>query len=385
VKVVVAPNALKGSLGAAAAAAALAAGVARVLPEAVVAQVPVADGGDGLVDVVAEVLGGERRPVTVTGPRFAPVRAELAWLPAQRTAVIEMALASGLALLDGAAPDPTAATTRGTGELMRAALDLGARHLIVGIGGSATNDGGIGMAEALGWRFTDAAGKPVRPVGGALAAIARLDGGGADPRLGEVRIEAVCDVDNPLTGPRGAARVYAPQKGATVDQVGALDAGLAHLAALIERDLGLSVDDIPGAGAAGGLGAGLLAFCGAVLRPGAEVVLDLVELDRHPEGADLVLTAEGRIDGQTRFGKAPAAVAAHAAARGIPCIAIAGGIGDDIASLHAIGIDAVFSLCQGPMTLAAAQRDSAALLARAAEQVLRAFLAGRRNDNSQFQ
>jgi glycerate kinase len=389
VKVVAAPNALKGSLSAAAAAAALADGVTRALPGARVVQVPVADGGDGLVDVIAEALGGERRRLTVTGPRFSPVEAELTWLPQRRTAVIEMALASGLALLDDSRRDPAATTTLGTGELMRATLDLGAAQIIVGIGGSATNDGGIGMAGALGWRFTDAAGAPVRPVGGALADIRCIDGSGADPRLRQVRIAAVCDVDNPLTGPRGAARVYGPQKGATPAQVQQLDAGLSHLAGLIGRDLGLNVGDIPGAGAAGGLGAGLLAFCGAELRPGAEVVLDLVELDRHLDGADLVLTAEGRIDGQTRFGKAPGSVAAHAAARGIPCIAIAGGVGDDIAPLYATGIDAVFSLCPGPMTLAQAQRDSAALLARAAEQVVRAFAAARRtavgNDNSQSQ
>jgi len=378
VKVVIAPNALKGSLSASDAAAALAVGVARVQPNAEIVQVPVADGGDGLLDVVHDVLGAESCMLSVTGPRFAPVDACFAWLAQRRTAVIEMALASGLALLDDAERDATATTTLGTGELMRAALDRGAERLIIGIGGSATNDGGIGMASALGWRFLDAAGQPVRPVGDMLDRIARIDGSGADPRLQRVTIETICDVDNPLTGPRGAARVYAPQKGADADQVERLDAGLARLAWLIQRDLGLAVDAIPGAGAAGGLGAGLLAFCGASLRPGAEVVLELVGLDRHLAGADLVLTAEGRIDGQTRFGKAPGAVAAHAAANRIPCIAIAGGVADDIAPLHDAGIDAVFSLCPGPISLSRAQAESATLLARAAEQVLRCFLAARR-------
>jgi len=377
-KVVIAPNALKGSLSASAAAAALAVGVARAQPNAEIVQVPVADGGDGLLDVVRDVLGAESYTVSVTGPRFGPVDACFAWLAQRRTAVIEMALASGLALLDDAEHDATATTTLGTGELMRAGLDRGAERLIIGIGGSATNDGGIGMASALGWRFLDAAGQPVRPVGDMLDRIARIDSTGADPRLERVSIEAICDVDNPLTGPRGAARVYGPQKGADADQVERLDAGLARLAGLIQRDLGLAVDAIPGAGAAGGLGAGLLAFCGASLRPGAEVVLELIGLDRHLAGADLVLTAEGRIDGQTRFGKAPGAVAAHAAAKGIPCIAIAGGVGDDIAPLHDAGIDAVFSLCPGPISLSRAQAESATLLARTAEQVLRCFLAARR-------
>lgn len=376
-KIILAPNALKGSCTAAAAAAAMAHGVARALPDAVCVQLPVADGGDGLAEVLTAALDGERRMVPVTGPRFAPVDAALVWSPSRRTAVVEMALASGLALLAEDERDATATTTLGTGELMRAALDLGAEHIIVGLGGSATNDGGIGMARALGWRFLDASGQAVTPTGAGLPDIARIDRTAKDPRLGKVRVEAVCDVDNPLTGPRGAAAVYGPQKGAGPAQVAALDAGLAQLADRIERDLGLDVADLPGAGAAGGLGAGLVAFADATLRPGAELVLDLLALDRHLAGADLVLTAEGRIDAQTAYGKAPAAVAARAKAQGIPCIAIAGGIGEDLGPLHDIGIDAVFSLCRWPMTLDEAQRDAEALLADAAEQAARAFFAGR--------
>jgi glycerate 2-kinase len=375
-KIVVAPNALKGSCTASAAAAALATGVARALPDAELVQVPVADGGDGLVDVISQALRGESRPYRVTGPGFAPVDAELTWIAAQRTAVLEMALASGLALLAEADRDPAATTTLGTGELMRHALALGAEKLVVGIGGSATNDGGIGMAAALGYRFLDRAGEPIVPVGGNLSLIDRIDFAGVDARLAAVRVEAICDVDNPLTGPAGASAIYAPQKGATPEQVALLDVGLAHLAEVIQRDLDVDCRDIPGAGAAGGLGAGLMAFCGAELRPGAEVVLELVELDRHLTGADLVLTAEGRIDGQTRFGKAPGAVAAHAARLGVPCIAIAGSIGEDAAALHDAGILAIFSLCPGPITLTQAQNDVHELLARAAEQAVRAFCAG---------
>lgn len=376
-RIILAPNALKGSCTAAAAAAAMARGIARALPAAELIELPVADGGDGLAEVLALALDGERRSVQVTGPRFAPVEAPLVWSPGRRTAVVEMALASGLALLAEQERDATATTTLGTGELLRAALDLGARHIILGLGGSATNDGGIGMAQALGWRFLDASGEPVAPVGARLADIARIDGTARDARLDQVRIEAVCDVDNPLTGPRGAAAVYGPQKGASPAQVAALDAGLAQLATLIARELGREVADLPGAGAAGGLGAGLVAFADARLRPGAELVLDLLALDRHLAGADLVLTAEGRMDAQTAYGKAPAAVAARARAQGIPCIAIAGGIGADIGALHAIGIDAVFSLCRGPMRLEEAQRDAEPLLADAAEQAVRAFFAGR--------
>ncbi len=376
-KIILAPNALKGSCTAAQAAAAMARGAARALPQATLVALPVADGGDGLAEVLTAAVDGERRSVRVSGPRFAPLDANLLWSPKRRIAVVEMALASGLALLPAPARDATATTTLGTGELMRAALDLGAGHIIVGLGGSATNDGGIGMAQALGWRFLSAAGAPVTPVGAHLADIARIDAGHRDPRLAQVRIEAVCDVDNPLTGPGGAAAVYAPQKGASPAQVAALDAGLAHLAGLIERDLGHAVAALPGAGAAGGLGAGLVAFAGARLTPGAELVLELLDLARHLVGADLVLTAEGRIDAQTAHGKAPGAVAARAKACGVPCIAIAGGIGDDIAPLHALGIDAVFSLCRRPMSLEQAQRDTEVLLADTTEQVLRAWLAAR--------
>ena len=376
-KILVAPNALKGSCSASAAARAIAEGLRRVAPTATVVQIPVADGGDGLEDVVTRALGARRVEVEVTGPRFEALPARFAWLSERRTAFVEMALASGLALLPEARRSAGATTTLGTGELMRAALDLGAETLVVGIGGSATNDGGIGMATALGYRFLDVHGRPVVPTGENLRAIRRIDATAVDPRLAQVRVEAVCDVDNPLTGPRGASRIYGPQKGATPQQVAALDAGLDHLADLIERDLGCDVRDRPGAGAAGGLGGGLHAFCNASLRPGADVILELVELDRHLAGADLVLTAEGRLDGQTRFGKAPAAVAIHAKRLGVPCIALAGGFGEDVALLYQVGINAVVSICPGPIELEEAQERAAELLANAAEQVLRIFTAGR--------
>ena len=385
-KILFAPNALKGSCGAGAAARALARGARRAAPQAELVAVPVADGGDGLLELAIDAWGARRIPVRVTGPCFAPVEAALAWVPERRLALIEMALASGLALVPEAERNPLLTTTRGTGQLIRAALDLGAETLLVGIGGSATTDGGIGMASALGYRFLDAAGREVAPTGAGLAALARIDASGADQRLARVDLQAVCDVDNPLTGPRGAAAVYGPQKGASPAQVARLDAGLVNLAALVAEGFpkdssaelaSRALAEQPGAGAAGGLGFGLQAFCGARLRPGAELVLEMLEFDRHLVGTDLVLTAEGRLDSQTLAGKAPALVAARARHAGIPCIAIAGSLEPGLPGLADRGFTAVLSLCPGPLSLADAMARTEELLEEAAEQVVRIFLAGR--------
>jgi len=376
-RIVLAPNAFKGSMSAMQAALAMEQGVRAAFPAAEVCKVPVADGGDGLTEVLIDALGGEAHSVTVSGPLGEPVRATLCNVPSRGLAAVEMASASGLALLAPERREPTRTSTFGTGELIRAALDLDVHHIVVGIGGSATNDGGVGMAAALGVRFLDADGATVPPIGGALTQIRRIDTTKLDPRLRGVRFEVICDVDNPLVGPRGAAAVYGPQKGASPDQVAALDSGLVNLADRIAEGLGLEVRDLPGAGAAGGLGAGLHAFLGAELRRGVDLVLDLVGLDAKLEGADLVITAEGQIDFQTAFGKAPAGVAERAKARGIPCLAIAGGIGEGIAELHPIGIDAVFSLCPGPVALEQAMTSGPALLSAATQQVVRCFFSGR--------
>lgn len=373
VKIVLAPNAFKGGLTAMQAASAMEQGIRSAFPEADIRKVPVADGGDGLAEVLSDALEGEARVARVRGPLGQPLRATLYHVPAQRLAVVEMAAASGLALLAPHERNPTLTTTFGTGELIRAALDLGVRHVVVGIGGSATNDGGVGMAAALGMRFLDAARNDVAPIGAALGQIRRIDTSGLDPRLATLCCEAICDVDNPLLGPRGAARVYGPQKGASPAQVEELEAGLAQLADVIATDLGLDVREMPGAGAAGGLGAGLHAFLGAKLRRGVDLVLDMVGLDEQLLGADLVITAEGQIDYQTAFGKAPAGVAQRARAQGVPCLAIAGGIGECISDLHPLGIDAVFSLCPGPISLEQAMEDGPALLRAATEQVVRCF------------
>ncbi len=377
-KIVLAPNAFKGCLTASEAAVAMAEGAARVLPGAELVRVPVADGGDGLVDVAAEALGGKTHVVGVTGPLGERVDAAFCHVPEMCLAAVEMALASGLALLRPEQRDPLATTTLGTGELIAAALDLEVARLAVGIGGSATNDGGIGMAAALGARFLDGDGNAVEPVGRALGSIRRIDLSGLDPRVGDVEIEAVCDVDNPLCGPTGAAAVYGPQKGADPETIAILDAGLGNLADVIERDLGVDIRDLPGAGAAGGLGAGLKAFLGAELRRGVDVILDLVGLDAALAGADLAITGEGQIDFQSAFGKAPAGVGAAAKRRAIPCIALAGSVGAGLGELHEVGIDAVFPLANGPMTLEASMADAPALLAGATEHAVRLFAAARR-------
>ena len=376
-KVVVAPNAFKDSLTTEQACRAISAGVKRAVPGAHTVHVPIADGGDGLIDALKRALGGELVGKTVTGPLFSPVEAEFLYLPDSKTAVVEMARASGLALLADKDRDARTTTTQGTGELALAALEMGAKRILIGIGGSATNDGGIGFASALGVKFLDDSGREIRPVGEDLPKIARIEMPCKQFGNNVIAWEAVCDVDNPLTGERGAAAVFGPQKGATPEDVKYLDAGLGNLARRIEECLGMDVEAMPGAGAAGGLGGGLVAFVGAALRPGVDVVLDMVGIDDELRDADLAITAEGRIDFQTAFGKGPAGVGARAKKFGVPCLAVAGGVVGDIANLHEVGIDACFSICSSPMTLDDAMKNGSDLLTRCAEQVVRAFVAGK--------
>lgn len=376
-KIIAAPNAFKGSLTATEAAIAMEAGIRKILPEAEVVQVPVADGGDGLVDVAVEALNGEMRSLEIVGPRNSPLEASFCYVKSMDLVTVEMALASGLALLPENLQDPTLTTTFGTGELIKTGLDLGVTRINVGIGGSATNDGGIGMAQALGARFLDKDGRELPGIGASLASIVKIDLSGLDPRIADTTVEAVCDVDNPLYGPQGAAFVYGPQKGASPEQVKELDKGLKNLAEIIQNDLGMDVADMPGAGAAGGLGAGLHAFLGAKLCKGIDLIFELVGLPEKLSGADLVLTGEGQIDFQTVFGKAPGGVGIAARAQGIPCFAIAGSIGKELGDLHKTGINAVFSLCHGPMTLEESMKLSKENVTRVTEQAIRAFLAGR--------
>jgi UTP--glucose-1-phosphate uridylyltransferase len=382
-KIVIAPNAFKGSLSAREAAEAMARGVHRAVETAQVVLMPTADGGDGLLDVLQQTSDARFVPCTVCGPLGNPVEAGFIYNENEHLAVIELASAAGLRLLQPQDYDPLAATTTGVGELMRAALDCGAQRIILGIGGSATNDGGTGMATALGARFLDADGTLLPGNGATPEQVATIELDELDPRLASVSVQVVCDVDNPLTGRNGAAHVFAPQKGATPEQVEQLDAGLDNLASVIEQTLGMDVRNVPGAGAAGGMGAGALAFLHAELKRGAELVNEIIGLEHAMQGASLVLTAEGRLDAQTAAGKAPAAVAAMAQSHGIPCLAVAGSLGDDAGVLNTHGIDALFSLCPGPLTLDDAIEHAAALLADATEQIVRCYLAGQRAANIQ--
>ena len=370
-RIVIAPQSLKGSLTAAQAGSAIAQGVMAVYPQAEVAIVPVADGGEGTVQALVDATGGKIFQQSVAGPLSEPVMAFYGMLGDGRTAAIEMAASSGLPLVPPERRDPRITTTYGVGELILAALEQGSRHFIIGIGGSATNDGGAGMAQALGASLTDGQGLEIARGGSALSSLQHIAIDGMDARLQECTFEVACDVNNPLTGPTGASAVYGPQKGATPAMVAELDNALAHYAAVIERDLGISVRDIPGAGAAGGLGAGLLAFLHATLRPGAHIVLEAVKLEEQLRQADLVITAEGQLDSQTAYGKSVGAVAALAKRYGLPVLALAGSLGDDYQTVYDLGVDAVAVLPSKPMTLAYAMEHAAELMVDATERALR--------------
>ena len=376
-RIVIAPNAFKGSLSALDAAEAIAEGVRAAAPDADLVLVPIADGGDGTVDALVAATQGERRTLRVRGPLGDPVDAGYGLIDGGSTAVIEMAKAAGLALVPAAKRDPRITTTYGVGELLRRAYDQGARRFIVGIGGSATNDGGAGMAQALGYHLLDENGHELPPGGLALKRLARIHVGGVHANWKQAEVDVACDVTNPLTGPNGASAVYGPQKGATPEMVSELDAALKQFAEIIRRDLGVDVEQLPGAGAAGGLGAGLVAFTDARLRPGAEMVMEALRLDDRLAGAGLVITGEGRLDSQTaRFGKGPAAVARHARQAGIPVVAIGGSIANE-AELRLL-FDGLEATVLEPCSLEEAIAQARPLLVAASIRVMRLLLAGRR-------
>jgi glycerate kinase len=377
-KIVIAPDSYKESLTALEVAIEIEAGFRAVFPDAEYIKLPMADGGEGTVAAMVAATGGTLVEVYITGPLGEPVKACYGLTGDRKTAIIEMAAASGLALVAPDLRNPLKTTTRGTGELIKAALDAGISHLIIGIGGSATNDGGVGMLQALGVRLLDQAGREIGFGGGQLANLDRIDISSMDTRLEACKIEAACDVNNPLTGPKGASAIFGPQKGATPEMVSQLDASLARYADLISRDLGVQVDTVPGAGAAGGMGAALLAFFGAQLRPGIEIIIEAVGLEAHVRNADLVITGEGRIDSQTILGKTPIGVARMAKRYGKPVIGIAGCLASDAGVVHEYGIDAVFSvlsragsveeaLAHAAVNLRAASRNIAATLKLALE------------------
>ena len=377
-KIVIAPQEFKGSLTAIEIARAIEVGVKRAIPDAATVLAPVADGGDGTLQALVDSSGGRIESATVTGPLGEDVEAEWGALGDGKTAVIEMARSSGLALVDLDARDPRRATTRGVGELIAAALNANQSKFIIGIGGSATNDGGAGMMQALGASLLDCAGHELGPGGAALAKLDRIDVANLDDRVRSASVVVACDVNNPLCGPTGASAVFGPQKGATPEIVAELDAALSHFADIMERDLGADVRERAGAGAAGGLGAGLMALLDAELRAGVDIVLDAVGLAKQLDGADLVITGEGQIDASTIFNKAPVGVARLASQRGIPVMALSGSLGQGYEGVHELGIDAVFTLVDRPMTLDEALDDTERLVSSLAEEATRAFAAGAR-------
>ncbi len=375
-RIIVAPDSFKGSVSALGVAEAMARGIHAVFPEAEVIKVPIADGGEGTVEALVAATGGRLLEAQVHGPLGEPRLAQWGVSGDGSTAFIEMAAASGLPLVPKDQRDPRITSTFGTGELMKAALDAGLRKLVVGIGGSATNDGGTGMARALGVRFLDGAGHDLPEGGAALARLAHIDLAGQDPRLGEASILVACDVDNPLCGPRGASAVYGPQKGATPDLVAELDAALGVYAGLAATATGRDIAASSGAGAAGGLGAGLLFFTPASLRPGVAIVLETTGFEELVRGADLVITGEGRTDFQTAMGKAPVGVAAVARRHGVPVVCLSGGLGEGADDVLAHGIDALGSIVPQPMTLEACMGQGGSLVEAAAARVCRILKVG---------
>ncbi|HEX6677622.1 MAG TPA: glycerate kinase [Actinomycetes bacterium] len=369
-RIVVAPDKFAGTLTAEQAARAIEAGLLRARPDAEVVRVPVGDGGAGTLAAVL-AAGFDRVGVRATGPTGERVDAAIAVRGDE--AFVEMAEASGLARLPGGVFDPLGASTYGTGELVRGALDRGARRIVLGIGGSATTDGGAGMAAALGVRFLDAGGEPLPPGGAALLRLARIDTAGLDPRVAAVGFTLASDVDNPLVGPDGAAAVYGPQKGAGPDDVLLLDSALRRYARVLAADLGLDLAATPGAGAAGGLGAGAIAFLDARVRPGIELVLELVGFGAALEGAGLVVTGEGKLDAQSLRGKAPLGVARAATAEGVPVVALAGVV--DVASreLRAAGFEEAHALTELEPDEERCRAEARPLLERLAERVGRAW------------
>ncbi|MCZ6802641.1 MAG: glycerate kinase [Proteobacteria bacterium] len=379
-KIILAPDSFKGNLTSLQVAAALEKGVKRVLPKTKCIKVPMADGGEGTVQSLVDATGGQFIRKRVTGPAGIPVSARYGMLADGETAVIEMAEASGLPLVKGKQRNPLKTTTYGTGELILDAVKRGAKKIIIGIGGSATNDGGVGMAQALGVRFLNKRGKEITEfgVGGMIDKIDSIDMKGLNSFVRKTKIIVACDVNNPLCGKTGASNVFGPQKGATPAMVKTLDANLKHLGKIIKTDLKKDVINLKGAGAAGGLGAGLVAFTNARMKSGIDIVLEATNISKHLKGADLLITGEGRVDFQTAFGKTPSGVAKAARKHRVPTIAIGGSITDDANTVFAHGIDGLESACARDMSLEEAIAHSRAHLANAAERVIRLVLIGKK-------
>ena len=377
-KVVIAPQTFKGGLSGMEVARAVELGVLAVHPQADTVKLPVADGGDGTLDALVRNTGGQAFASRVTGPLNEPVSAPWGVMGDGEIAVIEMARASGLVLVPFRRRDPRIMTTYGTGELIGEALDKGYRRIIVGLGGSATNDGGVGMAQALGIHFLDSNGAELPFGGAALSRLARIDMAGLRRGVMDARIIAATDVTNPLCGPNGASAVYGTQKGASRETVAELERALDQLSRAIKRNLGLDLRDTPRAGAAGGLGAGLVAFANAEIASGIDLICDVLRLDDHLEGADLVITGEGRVDRSTAYDKAPVGVARRAKTRGIPVIAMAGSLGSGYQEVYGHGIDAVVPILDRPMGFEDSISRTFELLRNATERTMRILGTGTR-------
>ncbi len=377
VRVLVAPNALKGSLSPFEAANAIARGVLAAEPSANVVSMAIADGGDGTSAVLRAARDGVTRETIVPDPLGRPVRASYGLLDGGRTAVLDVATASGLALLEVHERDPLVASSRGTGKLISAALDAGVDTVILGVGGSATVDGGAGLLAALGIGLLDESGTPIASGGAGLARLSRIDLSRAHPGLSRVKLRIACDVDSTLLGPHGAAQMFGPQKGATPEGVIELEQSLSHFADVIASTTGRDAKSVVSGGAAGGIAAGLFGVLGATLEPGIDLVLETVGFDQALEGADLVITAEGFLDQQSLRNKGPCGVGRWAKRRGVPVVALAGGIADDVRAGDFADFAGMFSICRRPMALEEAMKRAAELLESASESVLRTWLHGR--------
>ena len=369
--ILVAPDSFKDCLGALAVAEALTRGIEKVIPVALIRVVPMADGGVGTVESIIDATGGRILKVPVMDPLMREITSFYGISGDGSTAVIEMAAASGLELLDQGERNPWVTSTFGTGQLIRHALDQGCEKILLGIGGSATNDGGMGMAQALGVKFLDDRGNVLGQGGGVLGDVRKIEMGELDPGIGGVEIRVACDVTNPLTGPSGASHVYGPQKGANPEMVKKLDNNLSHFDRLIGEQLNKEINRVPGSGAAGGLGGGLMAFLGARLVKGFDMVAEAVHLEKAISEADLVITGEGKMDRQTRFGKTPFGVAQLAEKHGKPVIGVAGTVEEGAEELYGSGFRVIMPILEKPSDLAFAIRNASALLERAGERIAR--------------
>lgn len=375
--IVIAPDSFKESLGAAEVAQTIAAGWHSVRPEDTLITHPMADGGEGTIAAILSVLGGEQRSTTVSGPFTDPIQAVWGWLPESRTAIIEMAQASGLHLVDPDARNPLTACTYGTGQLISAALDAGAKSIILTLGGSATNDAGAGMLKALGVQLFNMQQELLPAGGAALQELVHLQIDGLDQRIHDVQFTVACDVDNPLCGPKGASAIFGPQKGANAENIATLDSALDHFASICIHTQGTDHRNTPGAGAAGGMGFAALTFLNAQFQPGVELVAQITCLPQVLNGADLVITGEGRIDAQTLHGKTPMGVMRLARERQIPVLAMAGTLGEGYTNLYEHGLTAAFSLAPGPITLQQCQTQVRELLYQRAVDIAKMWAINR--------